>query len=348
MQGTSGIRFENCGRRFSLKNWLGISTVSGRLQNWLDVDGSVAGFAGQPAIIGSGLADAGKWWKVDDAVVDDAQGPLKFIRKNDGPQRGLGHFHMEWDSALHSQVGVSTCGNGEGFPCPIVGYIRHVGSRFTGDAGLPVTANADIAGLVGGFGWYLRLVNGKAPKRVEISQVEVDPDTPMVLSIAYPPGSTFTVRAEAAWCSPDAQFSCTQAFSLVSSVTDVRRSLGNSYHVTANGVLTVRIIQPAQTFVGTPNWILPTWNTTDRGGTGTVALNRFERKNVRLPVAQVGPKLVIEANCIATGAYCDAAVSPTAAATVDSVCATGFSQRSYDRCCSDTTPLCVAANGAFV
>jgi hypothetical protein len=63
MQGTTNITIDNCGRRFQLKNGVP-STVSGRLQNWIDADGSVTGF-GEPSIIGSGDAAAGKWWDVD-------------------------------------------------------------------------------------------------------------------------------------------------------------------------------------------------------------------------------------------------------------------------------------------
>jgi hypothetical protein len=350
MQATSGIKFENVGRRFRLANFLGPkapSTVSGRLQNWLDADGSVAGFDGKPAILASGLRDCGLWWMVDDRVVNDSQGPLKFIRKNDGPQRGVGHFRLEWDSALHSQVGETICGNGESFPCPAVGYIRHAGTRFAPDAGLPVTARADIAGLVGGYRWYLRFNNRKAPKRMTISQVEVDPATPMLLSLAYPKGTSFTITANAAYCSPgDPNYSCSSVFRPVSSVTAVRKSAGNTYHVSSDGVLTIRIVQTAQTFVGRPDWFLPSWDSPDRGGPGTFALNRFERKGIRLPVSAYGPTLVVEANCPATGAYCSGVLQSTVTRTVDNVCPRGFTQRSYDRCCSTANSTCVYANGA--
>lgn len=64
MQGTRAIKFENCGRRFSLDNWNGLDTVSGRAQNWLDVDGSASG-TGMPTIMVSGAASATNWWNVD-------------------------------------------------------------------------------------------------------------------------------------------------------------------------------------------------------------------------------------------------------------------------------------------
>jgi len=40
------------------------STVSGRLQNWIDFDGSASGL-NEEVIIGSGQSGAGLWWVVD-------------------------------------------------------------------------------------------------------------------------------------------------------------------------------------------------------------------------------------------------------------------------------------------
>jgi hypothetical protein len=68
MQGTKTVRFDSCGRRFKLDGLdtsISPGTVSGRLQNWLDVDGSASGL-NVPTIIGSGLASAKDWWSVDD------------------------------------------------------------------------------------------------------------------------------------------------------------------------------------------------------------------------------------------------------------------------------------------
>lgn len=78
MQATRGITYENCGRRFKLNDYAdnnAISSVSGRNQNWRDVDGTASGL-GEPTIIGSGLTDAGHWWRVEDDVVQDPEGPL--------------------------------------------------------------------------------------------------------------------------------------------------------------------------------------------------------------------------------------------------------------------------------
>jgi hypothetical protein len=63
MQASSGIEYENCGRRFRFTH--SNDTCSARLQNWIDEDGSVAG-TGVPTLIGSGLSSVKDWWMVDD------------------------------------------------------------------------------------------------------------------------------------------------------------------------------------------------------------------------------------------------------------------------------------------
>jgi hypothetical protein len=67
MQGTNEILFENCGRRFYLSDFRGDDlpdTVSGRGQNWIDVDGSASGL-NEPTIIVSGLSSVKTWLEVD-------------------------------------------------------------------------------------------------------------------------------------------------------------------------------------------------------------------------------------------------------------------------------------------
>jgi hypothetical protein len=67
MQGTNGIAFENCGRRFYLRDFRGDNlpdTVSGRGQNWIDVDGSASGLD-EPTLIVSGLTSVASWLEID-------------------------------------------------------------------------------------------------------------------------------------------------------------------------------------------------------------------------------------------------------------------------------------------
>jgi hypothetical protein len=344
MQATSGITFENVGRRFMLYDWRvnAPTSVSSRLQNWIDTDGSVTGF-GEPSMIGSGRADTGLWWVVDDRVVHDEQGPLNFIRTNDGPERGLGYVFMQWDADLSAQVRNSVCGNGEQkLPCPAVGHIRHRGPRFAGDAGLPMTANGDVVGPVGGYGWLLELDAGP-PTEMSFTLVEVDPATPMLISIAYPVGTTFEFTATTDHCWVDAEHTCSAGFESVASIDDVRASKGNAYHVSSDGVLTFRITMMPSMFVGNPTFYAATWDDPNRSGTW-YALDRFERAGIRLPrlAYEVGVSLKAS-NCGASGRYC-ARVSASGT-SADAVCPVGYTQVSYDKCC-DVSGSCVFANAA--
>jgi len=330
MQGTRGIQYENCGRRFRLANFNGDdepSTISGRLQNWLDVDGSASGL-GEPTIMGSGYSDCGMWWEVDESVVEDPHGPLKFIRIGDGPQRALGHFHMEWDASLHDGVGDASCGNGNKAPCPTVGTIRHRGPKYAGDSGLPIKAQGDAVGLTGGYGWFLEFNQG-SPKSLKLDTIEADPESPMLLSLAYPVGTTFDISAHAAeWCWESDEYTCSESFQAVSSIDQVRQT-GNTYHFSNTGILTLRIVQFNKLFTGAPDWTIPTWGTPDRGD--WFALDRFERKGIRLPMSAYGSSLTIEATtCM--DIYC-----AKNTATADDVCPPGQTQESYDRCCQGDT-----------
>lgn len=350
MQATSGITFENCGRRYKLADFRtnnAVSTVSGRNQNWLDTDGTASGL-NEPTIIGSGLSDAGKWWKVDGNTVHDPHGPLEFIRVNDGPERGLGHMRLRWDDSIHNTVGSSSCGNGNGLPCPALGRIRHIGPLFDASkdpsGGLPVTANPEVAGPVGGFGWLLTL-DGGAPKKVEIDFVEVDSTTPMMLAITYPPGTSFSIVANADWCSANSNYSCQEAFQSVNSITEVRNSEGNRYFFDpSTNLLWVRIIQPPQTFTGdktqstSPEWHLFNYNTPGKWGNG-FALERYTFNGITLPKATYRPWMEIVANCSGGGAHC----SNTPAYVEPVLCESGLVQVAYDRCDIPTPPTPTAA-----
>jgi len=346
MQATRGIHFEDCGRRFRMVDFKTnnqVPTVSGRNQNWLDVDGSVSGLS-EPTLIGSGLPSAGLWWKVDDEVVHDPQGPLEFIKQNNGPERGLGHIRIEWDTAIHQTVGSSSCGNGNLLPCPSLGKIRHWGPMFDLSqdplGGLPVTAQAEIVGPTGGYGWLLDL-DGGSPKSLKIEQVEVDPDTPLMLAIAYPPESGFEIKAHAAYCSPGNSYSCKEDFKKVGSITDVRYSEGNTYYFDeTKGLLYIRIVMPPQSFTGdtlytsSPSWHLWDYSTPGKWGKWW-AIDRFSRQDVTLPKFAYGPYLTIDVDCPANGAFCSQ--SPPNAKP--DVCSVGYQQVAYDKCCSVSSPM---------
>ena len=264
---------------------------------------------------------------------------MKFIKQR--KERGLGHFRMYFDYAQHNQVGSSQCGNGNGLPCNTLGYIKHMGKKFSSDNGLPITANADVAGPVGGFSWLLKLFGG-SPRKIRFELIEAGPDTPMLLSIAYPLGTSFTITANAAWCSSSPEYSCQESFHSVNSIAEVRKSIGNTYHFSKEGLLTLRIIQFPQTYVGNPDWFLPKYTDIGQWGSG-YAIPRFERGGVLLPGLSYGPWLDVVANCPASGsnsAYC----SQLPPNLDPDVCPAGYLQTAYDACCSGSN--CVYADGS--
>jgi hypothetical protein len=286
-------------------------------------------------------------------VVYDPQGPLRFIKQTNGPQRGLGHILMQWDSSVNSQVGGSVCQNGvPSVPCPTLGYMRHLGHKFSpllgaGAApGMPVNAGGAIVGPVGGYGWLLNLTAG-APISINFPEVVVSPNIPLTLSIPYPIGTSFTITAVApSWCwTENGAYSCQQPFSSASSFAQVRNGPGNLYYVDPNGVLTIRLVQLPKDFVGRPNWFLPGYNDTGRDGLG-LALDFFSRDNVTLPRVIFGSSYTLTAHCpSSSGAYCTPTTTPTTTYDPD-VCPNGYEQVAYDACCSTTTTHCVYADGS--
>lgn len=343
LQGTKNITLEKCGRRFTFNDFRGSGaavSVSARLQNWLDEDGSITGF-GQRSVIASALG-TGMWWKPDNATVSVAEGPLNFFRLSTGPERGLGHVSLIFDSAEHAKVGSTVCTNGGSQPCPALGYIKHMGPMFAADAGLPVTAQADVAGPIGGFGWLLKFTKG-APKSLRLEQIEVPPGNPLMLNIAYPPGTGFDIFAWSPYCWNGASLGCKATFTKAASAEAVRTSAGNTYFMSSTGMLTLRVVQFSNDYIGGPTgWIFPSYNATSPGKVPTLYLfERFERGGVLLPWSSQGTYIRITANCVGGtgGTYCN----QTAPALNPNPCATGFQQVAYDKCCSTTQ--CVCANG---
>lgn len=253
----------------------------------------------------------------------------------------MGHFRMQWDEDLHRNVGTTTCGNGDGQPCPTLGYARHRGNLFGNKPGLPITATGSILGPIGGFGWSLDLAAG-APRNVVFDRIEVLHKTPLLVSIAYPPGTNFTIATDAGvGCfENNGEFSCNEVFEQVDSIEQVRSGPGNQYHVDSSGVLTFRIIQLPPTFVGRRDWFFPMTNTTPE----LVEIDHFERAGMYLPRYSLGPRYTLQANCEGSGVYC----SEKAHIESVNVCPNGYTQVAYDRCCPTwESGECLFANGSF-
>ena len=150
-------------------------------------------------------------------------------------------------------------------PLSPLGFVRHLGHKFspllnpsTVNNGLPVTANPEVASPAGGYGWILSL-NQTAPRSLELKELEIDPSSVLVISIPYPPGTTFEITENAAtWCDPNwptNDYTCVEFFSSVGSVDEVRSGPGNTYHEDSDGVLTFRIVQIPERFVGNQGWL---------------------------------------------------------------------------------------------
>mmetsp|Transcript_20206 Transcript_20206/g.29973 ORF Transcript_20206/g.29973 Transcript_20206/m.29973 type:complete len:875 (-) Transcript_20206:1551-4175(-) len=356
MQGTRNITFDNCGRRFSYSS--SIDSVSGRTQNWLDQDGSVTGMTGR-SVVASGYPSSGLWWTIDDHVHQDTHGPVQFLDMTLGPERDVGHIKLHFDAAQHNLVGKSeengVCSNGRGKACVALGYARHLGPRFSDDPGLPITAQADIAGVVGGFGWLMTFLEG-SPVQLNISMVELKPDTTMMLAIPYPTGVSFDITMYAAWCNPTSNL-CEAQFISVDSIEEVRFGPGNLYHVDPSGVLWMRVIQTPQTHFGYVTGGDPLgWQMYDYDDLGAWGRNqpgfklpRFERGGVLLPRVSNGPVLVIEVDCnpsSTNAAYCE---NKPADVNPDPCDVDGYTnQTAYDTCCAPNAPSdCVYASGEF-
>ena len=282
-------------------------------------------------------------------VVRDNQGPLRFIKVKDnrGLERGLGHIHMIWDDALESQIGNGICGNGDGSPCLRLASVRHAGRKFSATPAAQtnfLTARGELAGPVGGYGWIIEFDNAAVPREINFVDIEVLPDTPLLVRIPYPPGTTFKITAKAAdWCwQQSGKYTCSEEFVQVATVEQVRNGPGNQYCID-DGAVVFRIVMTPHDHIGRPNWYIP--SATDPGRTAPYAINRIERDGLFLPMFWYGPSYTLVATCGGSGTYC----SGTPAAYDPEVCPAGYEQVAYDYCCSKSNGAqCIGANGQSI
>ena len=347
MQATTSITYEDCGTRFRMHDYADnnvISSTSARTQNWMDLDGTASGL-GEPTIIGSGLTDAGHWWRVENSVEDDPEGPLVFIKKDNGPERGLGHIRLRFDDNLFDSVGQTSCMNGPkvengNLLCPSIGRVRHIGPLFDASndplGGLPITANAIIVGPTGGFGWLLNLDAG-SPKSLQIDQIEVDSSTTLMLAIPYPQGVSFSILAHAPWCSPVSVNSCTELFTAADSIGHVRYSQGNKYYYdTDTKLLYIRVIMFPGDNLNSQTAMWHLWDFDDLNNKPSDsrqhALDRYSFSGVLLPKYSNGNYIKITADCDGPGLYC----ANTPPYIELDVCPSDYIQVAFDKCCASS------------
>mmetsp|Transcript_20238 Transcript_20238/g.42749 ORF Transcript_20238/g.42749 Transcript_20238/m.42749 type:complete len:1211 (-) Transcript_20238:513-4145(-) len=345
MQLTRDVKYEDCGRIFRFWNFLtdygtpmanGLdSPLSARLQNWMDVDGSAAR-VGKPSILGSATPDANDWWKIDPTCeLTEAGAPLYACPLRE--QRDVASINMIWDQQLAAQLGDTVCSNGDrNVFCGKLGGVRHWGR--TGE--LPITPNGEVTGPSGGFGWHLRWNDGP-PRNLIIEHVQVSPSSNLMLSIAYPSGTTFEIKAlSPSWCNPCnnppwCHRSCEHEFSSLSSVQQVRESDGDTYYFDGN-ILYLRLVQPPWDYTGYPNWVFPE-NPHPPFSRGGESITKFGW----------GASLSISAfSCGGNaGVHCTGAVT----SAVPAPCPNGFVQTAIDQCCREQngspTNSCIGIHG---
>lgn len=150
MQATKNVSYENIDFdnliHFSTeKDDAGGITVSGRLQNWLDVDGSV--LTGTPTvkntIIGSDWS-GNAWWNFHADCIHDEANEVYACPSNNELSHDITSFKLHFNDN-YDLVPNTYCRNGnyEGnvMDCPVVGTVVHFGESST-DNGLEIAYNA--------------------------------------------------------------------------------------------------------------------------------------------------------------------------------------------------------------
>ena len=362
MQASKGIRYEECGQTFGFTFNSGLgnglnSTTSGRMQSWIDYDGTASG-RGVATLMGSRVQDNREWFHLDsecstiDVVAQWSaaeypipSSPATLWLCDLRSSRTIGSMSFIWDLTTQLTVGSVFCGNGNHLPCPMVGLVKKWGDA-DADA-LPLTYNHEITGPIGGFGWHLRIDAG-APRVLRVSRMQIPSTSVAILSIAYPVGTTFNIYAQApSWCSSNAGRTCYWSFTAVGSLSAVRASAGDAFFFDSSaGLLYIRIIQQYKDSTGFPSWTVPSEPNPP-----------FVREGITLPVAAGGflpgmqaTSLFIEASCTVSpgnAAFCSGGML----SAEPMPCPVGWLQTAFDQCCpsaSDTQGSnCIGPSGTY-
>jgi len=249
---TKNFVFESSGDASSAER-LGVTinasfpTVSHRMQNWGDADGSLSG-RGVPTALGS--SRQGWWWRLDKACVNRMDWTMWVC--DDLPGRGSGMIYFLINATLQNTplLGTQVCSNGNylSVPCPTLGRVWHLGH--TPAEGMDLPLNAKLSGPTGGFGWVVGGAQWRAPVTLNLTNPQAPSGTKQMLVLPYPPRSKFYITAisqnsqgflQTQSVLPNSCYvldkagkrladnMCAWNFSAVKSVAEVRNGLGDTY-----------------------------------------------------------------------------------------------------------------------
>eukprot|EP01113_Clastostelium_recurvatum_P039925 TRINITY_DN614_c1_g2_i1.p1 TRINITY_DN614_c1_g2~~TRINITY_DN614_c1_g2_i1.p1 ORF type:complete len:714 (+),score=84.18 TRINITY_DN614_c1_g2_i1:197-2143(+) len=303
MQITSNIKFQNVSQVWRYSTSLSAPeglTVSGRLQNWYDADGTTTKLGGRAQI---GSARANEWWKYnDDCILEDEAYKCRMA-----PRDGQASFILHYSDALESRIGGSACINGgkPNIKCPVVAKATHFGRDES--LGLEIGINAKVTGPIidQSGGWFLRFSDG-TPSTLSIANIQVDSDQKLVLALPYPAGTTFNIVYQAAsWCSTSWGV-CQHNYRAVRNITAIRDSFGDTYFWDeTQRTLYLRVVNSPSFFGGLPSTDPAVWSPYPPP-------ESFSRNNHTI-VTPTQASVVITATCpqmnnaasaTATGSYC--------------------------------------------
>jgi hypothetical protein len=212
------------------------------------------------------------------------------------PLSTIASVFLEADQDQTWKIGYEICGNGDGKPCPIIGYVQHLTRSTLRPSGMQLTWNTKITGPIDarlGGGWYVRYYDG-APKTLRIRSIQLqDPSTTLLLAFPYPPGSSFTITGRAAsWCNSNNGATCNYRFVQVWSIEELlRRTSGEGYYWdNQNNVLYVQVVQQM-------DWDLGRNGQFDRTRRNP---SEFTRSGITIPNPIGGYTIEIQSSC-ATG-----------------------------------------------
>jgi len=250
MQVTSGITYQNVTDLWRYTTKLSDATgltVSGRLQSWLDADGTASLMPGKRVMIGSKRAE--EWWKYNDLCVNY----LETYKCPMGTGDSAASFIMRQNPTQEAGIGSTICLNGNwngNVPCPVVAQVSHFGRGKNESLGLAVAANAKVTGpiIAQAGGWFIRFTKG-TPKLLTFDSAQVAQNDVLLLALPYPAGTTFTIWNQgASWCGP-AWATCRHNYTAVTSVAAVRSAFGDAYFWDNNAkTLYLRLVSIPDTF----------------------------------------------------------------------------------------------------